>query len=71
MTATAWTPTWTSSRAVGSKLLPRDVSVELGSGRLTDDIRSLKPIKALRFDVFTECQNALHIPVPVSFPARS
>ncbi|KUI03780.1 acetoacetate decarboxylase [Mycobacterium sp. IS-3022] len=56
--------------SVGSKLLPKDASVELGSGRLTDDIRSLKPIKALRLDVFTECQNALHIPVPVSFPAK-
>ncbi|OMC31208.1 acetoacetate decarboxylase [Mycobacterium sp. GA-1841] len=60
----------TNNLAAGSKLLPRDISLELGSGRLTDDIRSLKPIKALRFDVFTECQNALHIPVPVSVPAR-
>ncbi|OBK85471.1 acetoacetate decarboxylase family protein [Mycobacterium sp. 1165178.9] len=59
----------TNTLAVGSKLVPRDVSLTLGSGRLTDDVRSLKPIKALRFDVFTECQNALHIPVPVSLPA--
>jgi hypothetical protein len=60
----------TNTLAVGSKLLPRDGSLELGSGRLSDDVRSLKPITALRFDVFTECQNALHIPVPVSFPAK-
>jgi len=59
----------TNNLAAGGTLLPKDVSLELGSGRLTDDIRSLRPIKALRFDVFTECQNALHIPVPVSFPA--
>jgi Acetoacetate decarboxylase (ADC) len=58
----------TNTLAAGSKLLPKDASLQLGSGRLTDDIRSLKPIKALRLDVFTECQNALHIPVPVSFP---
>lgn len=60
----------TNTLSAGSRLLPRDVSLELGSGRLTDDVRSLKPIKALRFDVSTECQNALHIPVPVSVPAK-
>ncbi|NBH01733.1 acetoacetate decarboxylase family protein [Amycolatopsis sp. SID8362] len=60
----------TNTLAAGSKLLPRDVSLELGSGRLTDDVRSLKPIRPLRLDVAGECQNALHIPVPVSFPAR-
>lgn len=60
----------TNNLAAGSALLPHAVSLELGSGRLSDDVRSLKPIKALRFDVSTECQNALHIPVPVSFPQR-
>ncbi|WP_410593690.1 acetoacetate decarboxylase family protein [Amycolatopsis sp. lyj-23] len=60
----------TNNLATGRKLLPRDVLLELGSGRLTDDIRSLKPIKPLRLDVVTEGQNALHLPVPVSFPAR-
>jgi hypothetical protein len=60
----------TNTLAAGSKLLPRDVTLELGSGRLTDDVRSLKPIKPLRLDVSSECQNALHIPVPVSFPAQ-
>ena len=59
----------TNTLAAGSQLLPKD-ALQLGSGRLTDDVRSLKPIKALRFDVFTECQNALHIPVPVSLPAK-
>lgn len=60
----------TNNLASGSTVLPRDVSLKLGTGRLTDDVRSLKPIKTLRFDVFTECQNALHIPVPVSIPER-
>ncbi len=59
----------TNALSVGSALLPRDVSLELGSGRMADDVRSLKPIRPLRLDVFTECQNALHIPVPVSFPS--
>ncbi|HJQ06263.1 MAG TPA: acetoacetate decarboxylase family protein [Nocardioides sp.] len=60
----------TNNLASGSRLLPRGVSLELGRGRLSDDVRSLKPIKALRLDVTTECQNALHIPVPVSIPSR-
>lgn len=58
----------TNNLASGSSLLPRDVSLELGTGRLSDDVRSLKPIKLLRLDVVTEAQNALHIPVPVSIP---
>lgn len=61
----------TNNLAVGSTLLPREVSLELGAGRLTDDVRSLRPIRALRFDVTTSAQNALHIPVPVSLPTPS
>lgn len=60
----------TNALSVGSTLLPRHLSLELGTGRLADDVRSLKPIRPLRLDVFTECQNALHIPVPVSLPTR-
>lgn len=60
----------TNNLAFGSRLLPQDVGLELGSGRLSDDIRSLRPKRPLRLDVHTECQNALHIPVPVSFPIR-
>lgn len=60
----------TNTLAAGAKLFPREVNLELGAGRLADDVRSLKPIKPLRLDVSSECQNALHIPVPVSFPAR-
>ena len=58
----------TNTLASGSRLLPRDVTLELGTGRLSDDVRSLRPVKLLRFDVATQCQNALHIPVPVSIP---
>jgi hypothetical protein len=60
----------TNNLATGSNLLPRDVSLELGTGRLSDDVRSLEPRKLLRFDVATEAQNALHIPVPVSIQDR-
>lgn len=60
----------TNTLTAGSRLLPRDINLELGSGRLADDVRSLSPIKPLRLDVATECQNALHIPVPISFPTK-
>lgn len=60
----------TNNLVSGGRLLPRGASLELGTGRLSDDVRSLKPIKALRFDVATQAQNALHIPVPVSIPTR-
>jgi len=60
----------TNNLVFGSDLLPKDAGLELGSGRLSDDIRSLRPKRPLRLDVFTQCQNALHIPVPVSFPTR-
>lgn len=60
----------TNNLVFGSDLLPRDVGLELGSGRMSEDIRSLRPKHPLRLDVFSECQNALHIPVPVSFPTR-
>lgn len=60
----------TNNLVFGSRLLPKDVGLDLGTGRLSDDIRSLRPKKPLRLDVYTECQNALHIPVPISFPSR-
>ncbi|GAA3513631.1 hypothetical protein GCM10022220_61300 [Actinocatenispora rupis] len=60
----------TNNLVFGNVLLPKDVRLTLGSGRLSDDIRSLRPKRPLRLDVFTPCQNALHIPVPVSFPTR-
>ncbi|WP_340538876.1 acetoacetate decarboxylase family protein [Nocardioides sp. GXZ039] len=60
----------TNNLAGGGRLLPRGVSLQLGDGRLSSDVRSLEPIRMLRYEVFTDCQNALHIPVPVSMPDR-
>jgi hypothetical protein len=64
----AWhsTLTQTNILAAGSALLPRNLELTLGQGRLTDDLRSLKPITTLRLDVSTECQLALHMPAPTS-----
>ncbi|WP_067673226.1 acetoacetate decarboxylase family protein [Nocardia miyunensis] len=54
----------------GSALLPRNIDLELGHGRLAEDLRSLNPIRTLRLDVMTEGQLALHMPVPTSVPSR-
>ncbi|MGW4367268.1 acetoacetate decarboxylase family protein [Nocardia takedensis] len=64
----AWhsTLSQTNILSAGSALLPRGVELQLGSGRVAADIRSLKPIRAVRLDVMTEGQNALHMPVPTS-----
>ncbi|MFC9473053.1 acetoacetate decarboxylase family protein [Nocardia sp. NPDC056952] len=58
----------TNVLSAGSAMLPRNPGLELGSGRCSDDLRSLQPIKTLRLDVMTEGQIALHMPVPTSVP---
>ncbi|WP_280347750.1 acetoacetate decarboxylase family protein [Nocardia neocaledoniensis] len=64
----AWhsTLSQTNVLAAGTARLPRGIDLELGSGRVSADIRSLKPIKTIQLDVMTEGQNALHMPVPTS-----
>ncbi|TXS44297.1 acetoacetate decarboxylase family protein [Streptomyces sp. t39] len=47
------------------------VALQLGEGRLSDDLRSLKPKKTVQFDVMTEGQAALHMPVPTSVRSRN
>ncbi|MFE2959569.1 acetoacetate decarboxylase family protein [Nocardia tengchongensis] len=60
-----------NSLAAGSTLLPRGVDLELGNGRMAEDLRSLAPLSTLRLDVMTEGQLALHMPVPTSVRARA
>jgi hypothetical protein len=64
----AWhsTMSQTNVLAAGSAALPRDLELQIGQGRMAEDLRSLKPIKTVRFDVTTEGQLALHLPVPAS-----
>ncbi len=57
--------------ATGSASFPRGVDLRLGRGRLSEDLRSLAPIKTVRLDVTTEGQLALHMPVPTSLRSRS
>lgn len=55
----------------GTTRLPRGLDLQLGQGRMSDDLRSLKPIRAMQLDVTTEGQLALHMPVPTSMQDRS
>ncbi|GAA1011081.1 acetoacetate decarboxylase family protein [Tsukamurella strandjordii] len=56
----------TNILASGSSVLPRGLDLQLGEGRMADDLRSLKTIRAISFDVNTSAQAALHMPVPFS-----
>lgn len=52
----------TNAFAAGSQMFPRDIDLTLGAGRVSDDIRSLKPVRNIMFDVMTSGQLALHMP---------
>lgn len=72
--AKGWQSTFnqTNLLAAGSARFPRGARLELGQGRMSDDIRALKPIRTLGLDVATEAQAALHMPVTTSVrPART
>ncbi|MGW4323086.1 acetoacetate decarboxylase family protein [Streptomyces sp. NPDC004684] len=60
----------TNVLSAGTALLPRDVRLQVGEGRMADDLRSLKPIRQIQLDVMTEGQAALHMPVPTSVQSR-
>ncbi|WP_328862904.1 acetoacetate decarboxylase family protein [Streptomyces sp. NBC_00306] len=47
------------------------ITLQLGEGRMSDDLRSLKPKRTIQFDVMTEGQAALHMPVPNSVRSRN
>jgi hypothetical protein len=57
--------------SAGTALFPRGIELEVGQGRMADDLRSLAPITTVRLDVMTEGQLALHMPVPASVPGRN
>ncbi|MER5689849.1 acetoacetate decarboxylase family protein [Streptomyces sp. NPDC002205] len=47
------------------------ITLHLGEGRMSNDLRSLKPKRTIQFDVMTEGQAALHMPVPTSVRSRN
>lgn len=55
----------------GTTRFPRGLDLRLGEGRMSDDLRSLKPVRTIQLDVTTEGQLALHMPVPTSIQDRS
>ncbi|MFF9627367.1 acetoacetate decarboxylase family protein [Streptomyces griseosporeus] len=63
-----WHRTFSQTNALssGTQFLPRDIELTLGEGRLSDDIRSLRPVRNLRLDVMTSGQVALHMPTVIS-----
>lgn len=64
----AWhaTSSQTNMLSAGGSRFPRGVTLEIGEGRKADDLRSLRPITNVGFDVVTEGQLALHMPTPIS-----
>lgn len=69
----AWHSTLNQTNVLnaGATRNTRDVTLQLGEGRMSDDLRSLKPKRTIQFDVMTEGQAALHMPVPTSVPSRN
>ncbi|MEU6814580.1 acetoacetate decarboxylase family protein [Streptomyces sp. NPDC046860] len=68
----AWhsTLSQTNVLSAGTSLVPRGVRLTVGQGRMADDLRSLRPMRTVQFDVVTEGQLALHMPVPTSVRTR-
>ncbi len=56
----------TNVLSAGTARFPRGVDLQVGQGRMADDVRALKPLKTIQLDVVTEGQLSLHMPVPVS-----
>ncbi|WP_406323773.1 acetoacetate decarboxylase family protein [Streptomyces sp. NBC_01637] len=69
----AWhsTLSQTNVLAAGTARFPRALGLQVGQGRMADDLRSLKPIRTVQFDVVSEGQLALHMPVPTSVHSRN
>ncbi|MFF5635967.1 acetoacetate decarboxylase family protein [Streptomyces sp. NPDC012825] len=63
-----WRTTFSQTNALssGTQMFPRDIELTFGEGRLSDDIRSLRPVGNLRLDVMTHGQLALHMPTVIS-----
>ncbi|MEU9055613.1 acetoacetate decarboxylase family protein [Streptomyces sp. NPDC048384] len=69
----AWhsTLSQTNVLSAGTTRATRGIALEVGEGRMADDLRSLKPFRTIQFDVMTEGQLALHMPVPTSVQSRN
>ncbi|MFK0102156.1 acetoacetate decarboxylase family protein [Streptomyces sp. NPDC091040] len=61
----------TNVLSAGTTRRTRGIGLRLGEGRMSDDLRSLKPRRIIQLDVMTEGQAALHMPVPTSVRSRT
>ncbi|MDP9953969.1 MULTISPECIES: acetoacetate decarboxylase family protein [Streptomyces] len=68
----AWHATLNQTNVLnaGTTRATRGIAFQLGEGRMSDDLRSLRPKRTIQFDVMTEGQAALHMPVPTSVDSR-
>lgn len=57
--------------SAGRRMFPRGVDLQLGTGRVSEGIRSLRPTRTVQLEVMTEGQLALHMPVPTSVRHRT
>lgn len=63
---------WVESKSLfnmlssGRSLFPRGVRITRGSGRMSDDLASLRPMRPLSVDAMASGQLALNMPVPTS-----
>ncbi|MFD6250396.1 acetoacetate decarboxylase family protein [Streptomyces roseolus] len=69
----AWHSTLNQTNVLnaGTTRSTKGATLQLGEGRMSDDLRSLKPKRTVQFDVMTEGQAALHMPVPTSVKSRN
>ncbi|MEU3605514.1 acetoacetate decarboxylase family protein [Streptomyces sp. NPDC035033] len=69
----AWHSTLNQTNVLnaGTTRSTNGITLQLGEGRMSDDLRSLKPKRTIQFDVMTEGQAALHMPVPTSIQSRN
>lgn len=52
-------------------MFPSGVDLTVGDGRMSDDLRALRPIRTIMFDSTTSSQAALHMPVSCPFADTS
>ena len=64
------TLTQTNMLSGGVSMLPRDIDLTFGTGRVSSDVRSLEFIRPMQFEVATESPIALHMPAPISVTSR-
>lgn len=64
----SWNETLSQSNvmSLGTAMMPKDVKLTLGKGRISDDLRSLKVGKIIQLEVSDNSQLALHMPQPIS-----